>query len=70
MGKIKAAFLDAETQPETVLLAMRDYQISEIAERLEQMTNSLAIAKEDQLSFLIDDLRTEILYLNDVIRRH
>jgi hypothetical protein len=70
MGKIKAAFLDAETQPETVLLAMHDYQISEIAERLEQMINSLAVANGDQLSFLIDDLRTEILYFNDVIRRH
>lgn len=70
MGKMKEVFLDAETQPEAVLLAMRDYQISEIAERLEQMTNSLAVAKDDQLSFLIDDLRTEILYLNDVIRRH
>lgn len=70
MGKMKEAFLDAETQPETVLLAMRDYQISEIAERLEQMTNSLAVAQHNEISFLIDDLRTEILYLNDVIRRH
>lgn len=70
MGKMKEAFLDAEAQPEAVLLAMRDYQISEIAERLEQMTNSLAVAQHNEISFLIDDLRTEILYLNDVIRRH
>lgn len=70
MGKMKDTLFDLEAQPEMVWLASRDYQIAEIAERLERMANSLAVAKDNQLSFLIDDLRTEILYLNDTIRRH
>ena len=70
MGKMKDTLFDLEAQPETVWLVARDYRIAEIAERLEQMANGLAVARDNQLSFLIDDLRTEILYLNDTIRRH
>lgn len=70
MGKLKETLFDLEAQPEMVWLAERDYRIAEIAERLEDMANGLAVAKENQLQFLIDDIRTEILYLNDTIRKH
>lgn len=70
MGKLKETLFDLEARPEMVWLAERDYRIAEIAERLEDMANGLAVAKENQLQFLIDDMRTEILYLNDTIRKH
>lgn len=70
MGKLKETLFNLEAQPEMVWLAERDYRIAEIAERLEQMANGLAVAKDNQLQFLIDDMRTEILYLNDTIRKH
>ena len=70
MSKMKAALYDFDTQPEAYRLAERNYKIAEIADDLETMVNCLAVAKENNLSFLIDDLRPEILYLQDAIRRH
>lgn len=70
MSKMKAALYDSEMQPEAYRAAERNYKIAEIAMDLETMVNCLAVAKENNLSFLIDDLRTEILYLQDAIRRH
>jgi hypothetical protein len=67
---MKAALYDFDTQPEAYRLAERNYKIAEIADDLETMVNCLAVAKENNLSFLIDDLRPEILYLQDAIRRH
>lgn len=70
MSKMKAALYDSEMQPEAYRVAERNYKIAEIAMDLETMVNCLAVAKENDLSFLIDDLRTEILYLQDAIKRH
>lgn len=70
MSKMKAALYDSEMQPEAYRIAERNYKIAEIAMDLETMVNCLAVAKENNLSFLIDDLRTEILYLQDTIKRH
>jgi hypothetical protein len=75
MGRMKETLFNADVQPEMTRAAIKDYQIAECSERLVEAVNGLAAADKsgmdlDVISFLIDDLHTEILFLNDVIKRH
>ena len=69
MGRLKETLFDADVQPETFRAAALDFQIAECAEQLNEMISKLAVAEQNEMKFLIDDLRTEIMFLNDTIRR-
>lgn len=77
MGAMKESLFNYDEQPEMFRHNVRDYAISESAERLEEMVSRLIVSMsvpdytdQDKINFMLDDLHSEIAYLNDTIRRH
>lgn len=70
MGRMKEQLFNADVQPEMYRAAARDFQIAESARTLENLIDIIVVDSGLPREALIDDLRTEILYLNDIIGRH
>lgn len=70
MGRMKEHLFDLDNAPESHRISERDYKIAESAKILQETIEMLVVDSSVKREFLLDDMRTEILYLNDIIRRH